>query len=77
MRVYIIGNDGITLCREAPTADRSSICGYAPLTSEQICKKAGSHVTHRWREVDSNSRFRARLITVLSLRPFSFLPRTC
>jgi hypothetical protein len=33
-----------------------------------LIEKSGSHMTHRWREMDSNYRFRARGATVFSLR---------
>ena len=47
MRIYIIGNDGVTLCREAPT----TVDGGPVIT-----RGTESLRTLRWRKTDSNPR---------------------
>jgi hypothetical protein len=50
MRIYIIGNAGITLCREPPAA----------VNEGEIAVASGSQLTRWWRARHSNSRFPVR-----------------
>jgi len=67
MRIYIIGNDGITLCREPPpTIDTPPAPAHTPAENRgfstwdsEFPRETGSHLTLRWRETDSNHRYRA------------------
>jgi hypothetical protein len=61
MRLYIIGNEGITLCREAMTrcaAPLSLTALRAALRRVVPPLGTDSSQTHRWRKGDSNCRSR-------------------
>ena len=79
MRIYIIGNDGVALSREAAmhraipvSADRAAPAGPAHPREKPAFRrgraKSRETWTVRWRELDSNLRFRARVVSVLLLR---------
>jgi hypothetical protein len=48
MRVYIIGNDGITLCREAPTAVNDGEIGVASNEELHAAPLSGKRLLALW-----------------------------